>query len=213
MNAMPPLRTRKKRGQGPSRRAEILAAAKRLFVEEGLQQTTMRKIASDVGVSSTALYVYFPDKMAILQAIAEAMFEALLVAYAESQRPELPPVERFRAGLMAYVRLGLERPDEYRLTFDSKAGDAKANDTRGVGKCDDVEAAGQSFAMLRQNVADMMRRGLFAAGDDLVAAEVLWAAMHGLVMLLINVPHHVESEHARLIDAVLDAAIRGMRPA
>ncbi len=211
MNAMPPLsappgsatpRTRKKRGQGPSRRAEILASAKRLFVEQGLQHATMRKIASDVGVSSTALYVYFPDKMAILQAIAEAMFEALLVAYAESQRPERPPLERFRAGLMAYVALGLERPDEYRLTFDAKA----------AGKCDEVEAAGQSFGLLRQNVAAMMRLGLFARGDDLLAAEVLWASMHGLVMLLINVPHHVESEHGRLIDAMLDAAIRGLRP-
>ncbi len=73
-------RTRKPRGQGASRRGEILASAKRLFLQDGIQHATMRRIAADVGVSSTALYVYFPDKTAILDAIAEGMFEALLAA-------------------------------------------------------------------------------------------------------------------------------------
>ena len=73
-------RTRKPRGQGASRRGEILASAKRLFLQDGIQHATIRRIAADVGVSSTALYVYFPDKTAILDAIAEGMFEALLAA-------------------------------------------------------------------------------------------------------------------------------------
>jgi hypothetical protein len=51
---------RKPRGQGASRRGEILDAAKRLFLTEGFERATIRKIAEAVGVSSGTLYLYFP---------------------------------------------------------------------------------------------------------------------------------------------------------
>lgn len=194
-----PARIRKPRGQGASRRGEILAAAKRLFLQDGIQHATMRRIAAELGVSSTALYVYFPDKTAILDAIAEAMFEALLVAYAGSQDQELPRLARFRAGLLAYVDLALSRPDEYRLTFDAKSASA----------CSKVEAADKSFDMLKSSVAELMDAGTFRPGDPLEVAEALWACLHGVVMLLLNQPGHVETEPKRLVDAVVDAAIRG----
>src|SRR5271166_4928450 len=53
---IPVTRARKPRGQGATRRGEILAAAKSLFLEEGFERTTMRRIAAVVGISSTALY-------------------------------------------------------------------------------------------------------------------------------------------------------------
>ena len=57
---------RKAKGDGHLRRAEILEAAERIFVAEGYEGATIRKIADEVGVSSTALYMHFPDKAAIL---------------------------------------------------------------------------------------------------------------------------------------------------
>jgi AcrR family transcriptional regulator len=57
-------------GQAATWREEILPAAKRLFMEEGFERMTMRRIAAVVGTSSTALYVYFTNKGAILRAIA-----------------------------------------------------------------------------------------------------------------------------------------------
>lgn len=53
---------RKARGEGHERRAEILAAAQRLFVEYGYEGATIRKIADAVGLSSTALYLHFRKK-------------------------------------------------------------------------------------------------------------------------------------------------------
>jgi len=198
-----PARTRKPRGQGASRRGEILASAKRLFLQDGIQHATMRRIAADVGVSSTALYVYFPDKTAILDAIAEAMFEALLAAYTTSQDPALPPLARFRAGLRAYIELAMARPDEYRLTFDVKSDSA----------CGKAEAARKSFDIVHSHVADLMHAGIFTRDDPLAVAESLWACLHGVAMLLLNQPEHVETAPQRLIDTVIDAAIRGFQTA
>jgi len=192
-------RTRKPRGQGQARRGEILAAAKQLFLQEGIEHATMRRIAGAVGVSSTALYVYFPDKTAILDAIAEGMFEALLIAYARSQQPGKPQLARFRDGLQSYVDLALSRPDEYRLTFAAK----------GSGCAREIEAADKSFDLLQQNVAELMQAGIFAPDDTLAVAEALWACLHGVVMLLLNQPEHIETKPQRLVDTLLDAAVKG----
>ena len=73
----PPRRSaRKAKGDGHLRRAEILEAAERIFVAEGYDGATIRKIADEVGVSSTALYMHFQDKGAILLEICEATLKA-----------------------------------------------------------------------------------------------------------------------------------------
>ena len=50
-----PRSQRKPKGEGYARRAEILAVAERIFVEHGYEGATIRKIADEVGLSSTAL--------------------------------------------------------------------------------------------------------------------------------------------------------------
>lgn len=68
---------RKAKGEGHARRGEILQAAERLFVDCGYEGATIRKIADEVGVSSTALYMHFRDKSEILLEICEAGFADL----------------------------------------------------------------------------------------------------------------------------------------
>lgn len=201
---------RKPRGQGASRRGEILDAAKHLFLTDGYEHATIRKIAAAVGVSSAALYLYFPDKDAILQAIAESTFDSLLAELQASQQPDLPPLDRLRAGLRAYVAFGLAHPDEYRLTFL-----AKMIAPSGPGRpCrdQDVPAADHSFAILHDSIATLMQAGVFRAGDATLAAEAVWASLHGVTALLLDQVEHIESDHEALIAGVIDLAIRGLMP-
>ena len=198
-------RTRKPRGQGASRRGEILAAATRIFLEEGVAHATMRRIAAAVGFSTTALYVYFPDKDAILQAIAEATFAELLEVLEASQRegPALP--DRFRAGLRSYIEFGLSHPDAYRVTFLSPASRAQAN------PCNTIQAADHSFAILQHGVDDMMAAGLFRPGPSEPAAEAIWACLHGITALLLDQAEHIKTPHEQLIQHVIGMAIAGLR--
>ncbi len=198
--ALVPPRTRKPRGQGQSRHAEILDAAKRIFLEEGVEHATMRRIAGAVGVSATALYVYFPDKDAILQSISEAMFIELLAAHRASQQTGGAPLGRFRAGLQAYVALGLARPDEYRLTFSIVR-------SKVSGRI--IPAADQSFEVLQAGITELIAAGIFRPNDPTLVAEAIWAALHGLVVLLLDHYGHIVSDHKLLADTMLNAIIRG----
>src|SRR5471030_3190284 len=105
---------RKAKGDGHLRRAEILRAAERIFVAEGYEGATIRKIADEVGVSSTALYMHFHDKDEILQEICLAAMQTLLRQNTEIAAQPTDAVTRVRVLLAAYMRMGLEHPNAYR---------------------------------------------------------------------------------------------------
>ena len=65
----------------------ILEAAERTFVAEGYEGATIRKIADEVGVSSTALYMHFQDKGCILLEICERTLRLLLERNGEIAAP------------------------------------------------------------------------------------------------------------------------------
>ncbi|UGT44106.1 TetR/AcrR family transcriptional regulator [Nocardia yamanashiensis] len=65
------------------KRAEIVVAARRLFVEEGYDAASMTRIARDAGVVSNTLYWYFQDKDAVLIAVLEAVLADSMAAYSD----------------------------------------------------------------------------------------------------------------------------------
>ncbi len=203
----PVIHARKPRGQGASRRGEILAAASRIFLEEGVANATMRRIAAAVGVSTTALYVYFPDKDAILQAIAEATFAELLATLEATQQVGGSAAERFRTGLRAYVEFGLARPDAYRLTFLSTPAGRGAVPP----PCDVIQAADHSFAILQRGVEEMMAEGSFRPGASESIAEAIWACLHGVTALLLDQAEHVVTPPEHLVEQVIDLVTLGLR--
>ena len=195
-------RTRKPRGQGASRRGEILRAATRIFAEEGVANATMRRIAGAVGLSTTGLYVYFPDKDKILQAIAEMAFAELLQALERSSQG-LDPETGLRAGMRAYIEFGLAHPDVYRLIFLSRRS--------GPQPCDDIPAAVHSFDILHHGIEAMMAAGQFRPGSAAVAAEAAWACLHGVTALLLDQRRHLDTPPEQLIEAVIDTVIAANR--
>ena len=197
-------RTRKPRGQGASRRGEILQAAQRLFVEEGVQHVTMRRIASAVGVSATALYVYFPDKGAILEAIAAAYFTAFLAVLETAVQRGRPAPENLKAGCKAYVSLALAKPDEYRLTFMDD-GRHTPDDP-----CKKLPEAESSIQILHDCVQGMIDEGYFPDTSPILMGEAIWSCMHGVVTLLLSMPHKLNADRDALTQQVLDMAIRGL---
>ena len=195
---------RKPRGQGASRRGEILRAAKHLFAEEGVAHVTMRRIGAAVGVSPTALYMHFADKEALLAAIAQDVFSELLERLERSNTIGQTPLESLRSGLRAYIAFGLERPDEYRLTFMSRTF------RRTEPKPHAMEIADRSFAILQDKVTSLMRDGSIAAGDPCAVAEAIWATLHGVTAMLLDQADKLDTAPDTLIETALNLLEAGL---
>src|SRR5438034_7537093 len=78
----------------------ILDAARELFVSEGYQNISIRKIAERIEYSPAAIYGYFPSKDDIFFSLAEEGFRLLgdpAAAHNQAKFESLAPLERVRA--------------------------------------------------------------------------------------------------------------------
>ena len=75
---------RPKNADGQRTRQAILDAALDLFAEKGFFGTSLRDVATAVGVRESALYNYFPGK--------DALFDAILAAHQDSRLEQLAPL-------------------------------------------------------------------------------------------------------------------------
>ena len=73
------------------RRAHILAAARRCFVHDGFHGTSMQDLVDEAGVSSGAVYRYFPSKDAVIEAIAAENLEQVVAVIRQSIEDDLAP--------------------------------------------------------------------------------------------------------------------------
>jgi AcrR family transcriptional regulator len=181
------LGNRKARGAGHERPGEILAAARELFLEQGVESVSTRQIATRVGISQTALYVYFRSKEEMLDQLVEAAFRKLGAALGEVEARCSDPVEYLRAAIPEYIRFGLDNPDEYRLAFMLRDG----RRVPALLPADERKRIGFSvFAGMERQVARGLETGMLrSAGNSSVgAAQALWASIHGLVALLLAYP-------------------------
>lgn len=196
---------RKAKGDGHLRRAEILKAAERIFVAEGYEGATIRKIADDVGVSSTALYMHFRDKDQILLEICTSTMEQLLIQNQEISTRPVDCVVRVRLILEAYIRFALNHQNAYRLVFcSSQILHAKAEDNT------TAEIGAACYSRFTDVVREIAANGRLRAVDDVTAAQVLWSACHGLAALVITKPEFNWASADDLIQVMLDSLLHGL---
>ncbi|MFN3514666.1 MAG: TetR/AcrR family transcriptional regulator [Phenylobacterium sp.] len=204
--AAPKRSARKPKGDGHLRRAEILAAAERIFVAEGYEGATIRKIADEVGVSSTALYMHFPDKGCILLEICEGTILQLLERNAEIAAMPLDPVTRVRRMLDAYMRWGLEHPNAYELVFTHvRQLSAIVNEETTA-----ADLGARCYEIFSGVVREIAAEGRLRTGTADSAAQALWASCHGVVTLLINRPNFEWAPTDELLSVTLDGLMHGL---
>lgn len=98
----------------------ILKEARALFLEEGFEKTSLRKIAERIEYSPTTIYLYFKDKNELFLALHEESFQRFFSAL--SSVASVPdPFERLTALGRAYIEYGINNPEEYDLKFLLKA--------------------------------------------------------------------------------------------
>lgn len=194
-------------------RQEILDAARELFVTEGYGSVSLRKIAVKVGCTPMAIYCHFEDKADILDSICEETFAAFAVIGDRLDREGLAPRERLQAGLRNYIEFGLAHPHHYQLTFMNPPRDPETQGRR-------EQIGRRAFERLRNQVAACLEDRRLRSGDvgDIddnddveVASQLIWAAVHGLVSLLIARPEFPWAARERLIDAAVENATERLR--
>jgi AcrR family transcriptional regulator len=185
-------------------RTALLEQAERTVRERGVQALSLRELAREVGVSHGAPRRHFPDRQALLDALAEAGFERLGAELrAARERAGEDFQARVQATAAAYIHFATRDAALLELMFAGKHRDQ-------AGALH--EAAERAFAVLLELIEQGQAEGALDAGEPERVGLVLFATIQGIAALVSA--GIVEAE--QLDELLADAAahfLRGSRAA
>ena len=165
----------------PYHHGDLRAAALQMGMErlESQEQPDLglRALARDLGVSATALYRHFPNKDALLDALALEGLNRL----GRNQAKAAEAAGGGRAGFaevgVTYVEWAVRHPALLRLIY-ARVGKVDL-------EIDDPSAMGEAFRQLRKGIAATMP-GDLTPRQRAVATLHAWSLVHGLAMLILD---------------------------
>ena len=95
--------TRTNQDRSTATRAALLAAARKLFVEQGFSETGTPAIVAAAKVTRGALYHHFADKADLFRAVIEQEAEAVSAQIAQKTAAPSSPLAALTAGARAYL--------------------------------------------------------------------------------------------------------------
>jgi len=188
-------------------RQDILDAARELFVNEGYENVSMRRVAEKIEYSPTTIYLYFEDKASLLYVICEETFAGLCNGMETIRKAADDPVESLRRGCCAYVDFGLQYPNHYKLTFINHPQHPR-DEKRQLRE----ESMGmKAYGNLRAGVEACIKAKQFRETNVEAVTQMMWAGGHGITSLLISMPDFPWVKKDELIDLMIDTLIDGLR--
>lgn len=169
-------------------------------MREGYENLSMRRLAEEIGVSSAAPYHHFPDRRALLLAVAvdgyRVMFEGSL-----SDVGRTDPREMLRGLMLAFLRFAAENRRLFALMYESEL-------VREGLAPEIVEAQDQGYRNLRELVLAMAPE--LTDRERAIRTATLWCAVFGLALqtnrAMIRTPQP-EPERDELAEAIVAQAL------
>jgi AcrR family transcriptional regulator len=167
------------RGQGELLREEIISCAVRMLDELADDEAlSLRAVARALSISPTSVYLYFPDRDALVLAAMQRCHEEMLQAASGAEANYQAPAPRLRARILAQAIWAQEHPGLYKVMHESKAS----------------RRPGMPFkeALLTRTaeaIKECMEAGTAPPDDALTLALDLRAAVIGMLSLRINEPN------------------------
>ena len=170
-------------------RAALIDQGLRLLAARDAEDLSLREVARGVGVSATAVYRHFPDKAALMAALAAQGLDMLSQVQHAAYDAAGGGVAGFNATGAAYVRFALLHTALFRLIFANPP----------TGKVVELaDSPDNAMRFLMENAARLAPPGM----EPRIFALQSWSVAHGLAMLIIDGQLHVDD---KTIDAVIDA--------
>ena len=173
-----------------------------LLAELGPERISLRELAKRAGVSHNAPYQHFPDREALLAAIAEEGYALLLQGMRAAAGT---PQDGHLNAAAAYVRFAIAHPHHFRalfLPYDSARFESMHASALAV------------FDDLRVRIEAAQRAGSVRAGDARKLAFAIWAHVHGIAEIINMRRSSISGFNSaeELIDASLEVLVSGLRP-
>jgi AcrR family transcriptional regulator len=152
----------------------ILDGARKVFLKNGYERSSMRNIADEINYSPGTLYFYFKDKGQIFHKLYEEGFRLLLSKVKVLDNVE-DPFERLKAHGKSFIQFAVGNRDYYNLMFlVEETGDYKKKGEN---------LAGEALEHIRMTVKSCQDQGRFKGMDTDYLTFMILSSLHGICAL------------------------------
>lgn len=153
----------------------ILDGARKIFLEKGYEQTSMRTIANEINYSPGSIYFYFKDKSEIFHELHREGFQ-LLLSQLKVLDKVADPFERLKAMGRVFIEFAQNNKDYYNLMFIVDE-PAKTPETGGF------KIAQEAINQLYSVVKECQQKGKFKDMDTEYFTFMILSTLHGICAL------------------------------
>jgi AcrR family transcriptional regulator len=157
-------------------RAKILLAALRLLERGGPEAITMRRVAKAVGVTAMAIYHHFPDREALLRALADAETDRISALF-DKWQARGSALSRLRKMTESYVDYAFAHPRMFAFLFLQDRPQLRRF------PADFAPRRSTMLNRVTDTIAEAMLDGTLRKDDFWEVAMDLWAFVHGHLAL------------------------------
>jgi AcrR family transcriptional regulator len=188
-------------------RRSILDAARELFVREGYQNVSIRKIAERIEYSPAAIYGYFPSKDDIFFALAAEGFRLLHGdATSVDELDALPALDRIRSIFWRLYQFSIEQPQYFALMFVDRSVPRIGREYEGFAFAREMKAH------LIEQVQGCISEGIFPTSlPPLAALRMLTTGVLGVAVLRLSDRLGPDEDADSLARDVLEVTIAGLQ--
>ena len=183
---------------------DLISAAEAVLVRDGPGGLTVRAVAEQAKIAPMGVYNRLGSKAGLVNVLLVRGFDRLRTALEAAEEPG--PVGRLREASLRYRRFALDNPAFYAIMFEGVI--PREKDSAEVS-----EHAAAAFGVLLRNVELAAAAGRIDGTAPREAAQQLWSAVHGAVVLelkgLVQTPDP-EATYRQMTDTVLRGL--GRRP-
>lgn len=181
-----------------TRRRELLGAAEQLLITDGPHALSLRTIADRCGLTTQAVYTEFGGKPGLADALYREGYRRLAAQLA-SVPADLEPLDRIRALTHAYRDTAFGNPHFYELMTGRPLPEYDP-------PLESRQEAAATFQTAIEAVEAATNAGVLDTDSPQEIAEMLWAAGHGYVSLVIQGLQSADlARWDRMFDAIMDA--------
>lgn len=188
-------------------RRQILDTARGLLIEQGYAQFSLRKIASQIGCSATAIYLYFDNRDALVHALIDEGFEMLsnrIVCASRVEIAEGDPLARLRLICREYIAFGLENPEYYEIMFMLNPQDLARFPT------EKYRRATRNLEPFMQELTSGIEDGRFGPINTKHFANVVWASLHGGVAIVLAKRLDIRIDRGQFLEDLVENCLKGL---
>lgn len=192
-------------------RREMLERARLIYRDEGAAALSMRRMAQEFGLSTMALYSYFPSKQALLEDLWLEVFEALLERLLPASAGRRSPRQVLEAHARGFIGFWEERADQFRMIYMSLQQTAGGEEVALA-----RQPAYQKLVNLTRERVAACARGAAEPSEErlaLLAAEMVSKQLGYLLLALGVARYPLQDRDAlreRMVRSIVEGVVEGL---